>query len=221
MYGLPGQDVDAALEDLQAASELQPAHLSWYQLTLEPNTVFHARPPAGLPDNDLSFDIQSAGQRFLHEHGYIQYETSAYARTAQLRCQHNLNYWMFGDYLAVGAGAHGKLSTSTGVGRYVKPANPQMYMESIEQQLAVPEPQRLDESALRFEFMLNVLRLTEGFEETLFAQRTGLDAADLRPQLQNCREKGLLEEPDRGFWRATELGQRFLNDLQAEFLPGD
>jgi oxygen-independent coproporphyrinogen-3 oxidase len=219
MYGLPGQDIDAALQDLRAASDLQPAHISWYQLTLEPNTVFYARPPAGMPDNDKGFEIQVAGQRLLREQGFLQYETSAYAREPEKRCRHNLNYWSFGDYLAVGAGAHGKLSDASGVRRYAKPANPQMYMECIEQRLAQPEPQRLTDAELRFEFMLNALRLADGFDESLFERRTGLAMAGLLPQLQSCREKGLLEQPRSGSWRATELGQRFLNDLQAAFLP--
>lgn len=219
MYGLPGQDVAAAVADLQAASKLRPAHISWYQLTLEPNTVFHARPPAGLPDNDLGFEIQIAGQAFLAEQGFVQYETSAYATDRQRRCRHNLNYWSFGDYLAVGAGAHGKLSGPDGVRRYAKPANPLTYMDSVEQKLAPPEIKPLATSDLVFEFMLNVLRLTDGFEQKLFERRTGLGADTLLPRLRHCREKGLLEQPHRGFWRATELGQRFLNDLQAEFLP--
>ena len=222
MYGLPGQDVAAALADLQAAIELQPAHISWYQLTLEPNTVFHARPPAGLPDNDLGFEIQVAGQAYLLGQGLAQYETSAYARDEALRCRHNLNYWTFGDYLAVGAGAHGKLSDAGGVRRYQKPANPLKYMECMEK----PAPRAAPAAApplavpdIVFEFMLNASRLTGGFNESLFEQRTGLAADALRPRLEACREKGLLEEPGGGFWRASELGQRFLNDLQAEFLP--
>ena len=219
MYGLPGQEVAAAIADLQAASELRPAHISWYQLTLEPNTVFHARPPANLPDNDLAFDIQTAGQAFLREQGFFQYETSAYATEAERRCAHNLNYWSFGDYLAVGAGAHAKLSDASGVRRYAKPANPLTYMESVERQQAAPDTPALSSADLVFEFMLNVLRLTDGFDLELFERRTGLAAQSLLPRLLNCREKGLLEEPRRGFWRATELGQRFLNDLQAEFLP--
>ena len=222
MYGLPDQDVAAALADLRSAVELQPAHISWYQLTLEPNTVFHARPPAGLPDNDLGFEIQAAGQDYLAGQGFRQYETSAYARDESLRCRHNLNYWTFGDYLAVGAGAHGKLSNKDGVQRYQKPANPLKYMEMMEN----PEPHAaplttppLAAADLVFEFMLNASRLTDGFDESLFERHTGLDAGLLRERLELCRQKGLLEEPRYGFWRSTELGQRFLNDLQAEFLP--
>jgi oxygen-independent coproporphyrinogen-3 oxidase len=219
MYGLPGQDLEAALDDLRAAAALRPTHVSWYQLTLEPNTVFFSRPPAGLPDNDKSFDIQVAGQALLATLGYEQYEISAYARGEEFRSQHNLNYWSFGDYLAVGAGAHGKVSTAQGIGRYAKPANPLQYMQSLEQ--GAPETQltMLDERERMFEFMLNALRLTDGFDQELFQRRTGLAAETLLEKLTASQEKGLIEPVSGGFWRATDLGQRFLNDLQAEFLP--
>ena len=219
MYGLPGQDVEAAMQDLRAAAELQPTHISWYQLTLEPNTIFHARPPAGLPDNDEGYEIQSAGQALLRDMGYEQYETSAYAKGNERRSVHNLNYWSFGDYLAAGAGAHGKFSDGQGVHRYTKPANPLKYMEHMEQETQRQALHTLDEPELVFEFMLNALRLSDGFGEYLFVSRTGLGSASLVDGLARAREKGLIEEVSGGFWRATELGQRFLNDLQAEFLP--
>jgi putative oxygen-independent coproporphyrinogen III oxidase len=219
MYALPGQDVDGALKDLQAATDLQPAHISWYQLTLEPNTVFHARPPAGLPDNDTSFEIQTAGQALLASIGYEQYEVSAYAQHHS-RSVHNLNYWSFGDYLAVGAGAHGKISDGQGVHRYTKPANPLKYMETMEQDEQRPELMTLDEGELVFEFILNAVRVTDGFETAVFTARTGLAESILTDRLLRVAEKGLIEQVSAGFWRATALGQRFLNDLQAEFLPG-
>ena len=219
MYGLPGQDLEAALDDLRAAAALLPTHVSWYQLTLEPNTVFFSRPPAGLPDNDKSFDIQIAGQALLTSLGYEQYEISAYARGEELRSQHNLNYWSFGDYLAVGAGAHGKISTAQSIGRYVKPANPLQYMQSLEEGAPETQLSMLDERERIFEFMLNALRLTDGFDQSLFQRRTGLTAETLLNKLTASQEKGLIEEVSSGFWRATDLGQRFLNDLQAEFLP--
>jgi putative oxygen-independent coproporphyrinogen III oxidase len=219
MYGLPGQDLAAALDDLRAAAALQPAHISWYQLTLEPNTVFHSRPPDDLPDNDKSFDIQTAGQALLATLGYAQYEISAYARGSEFRSRHNLNYWSFGDYLAVGAGAHGKISTEQGIGRYVKPANPLQYMQTFEAGTVETEVTMLNEPERIFEFMLNALRLTDGFAQDLFQARTGLSAESLLGKLLSSQEKGLIEEVSGGFWRATELGQRFLNDLQSEFLP--
>jgi putative oxygen-independent coproporphyrinogen III oxidase len=219
MYGLPGQDQNAALDDLRAAAALLPSHVSWYQLTLEPNTVFYSRPPAGLPDNDKSFDIQTAGQALLATLGYQQYEISAYARGDEFRSQHNLNYWSFGDYLAVGAGAHGKISTLQGISRYAKPANPLQYMQKLEEGAAEAELTFLDERERIFEFMLNALRLTDGFDQDLFQRRTGLAAEVLLKKLAPSQEKGLIEEVSSGFWRATDLGQRFLNDLQSEFLP--
>ena len=217
MHGLPDQTVEMALADLQGAIELEPAHISWYQLTLEPNTVFYARPPANLPDGDLAFEIQDRGQALLAEHGYEQYEISAYARGGQ-RCQHNLNYWLFGDYLAVGAGAHGKLTTATGVHRYYKPANPLQYMIALEGPAASAELKSLGPSDLMLEFMLNSLRLNDGFAEDVFSARTGLSISELEQATAEARRKGLLERNEEGIWRPTELGSRFLNDLQSEFI---
>ena len=218
MFALPGQDVADALKDLRAAALLAPEHLSWYQLTLEPNTVFHARPPEGLPDDDLSFEIQTEGQALLATLGYEQYEVSAYARDG-LQCCHNLNYWCFGDYLAVGAGAHGKISDDSGIWRYAKVANPLMYMETVERSGPGIEMAPLDEPERVFEFMLNALRLTDGFDQSMFVERTGLPATRLSERLAVATEKQLIEETSGGFWRVTGLGQRFLNDLQGEFLP--
>lgn len=217
MHGLPDQSVEMALSDLKSAIELEPAHISWYQLTLEPNTVFFARPPANLPDSDLAFEIQDRGQALLAEQGYEQYEISAYARGAQ-RCQHNLNYWLFGDYLAVGAGAHGKLTTATGVYRYKKPANPQQYMIAQEVPATSNELKSLSPSDLMLEFMLNSLRLSDGFSEDIFVARTGLSLSELEQATAEPRQKGLLERNEEGIWRPTELGSRFLNDLQSEFI---
>ena len=218
MYGLPQQGVDEALADIEAAHALQPQHLSWYQLTLEPNTVFHARPPAGLPDEDLLWDIQENGQRLLAGYGFGQYEISAWSQAGH-RCRHNLNYWSFGDYLAVGAGAHGKLRNASGIHRYTKAANPLSYMQSIENREAAELPPALGESELVFEFMLNASRLSDGFEEALFEERTGLPARILRDAAKEAVNKGLIDGPESALWRPTALGRRFLNDLQAEFLP--
>ena len=219
MYALPGQSAEAALGDIEMAADLGPEHLSWYQLTLEPNTVFHARPPAGIPDADEAADMQDRGQRRLGELGYEQYEVSAYARNAR-RCVHNLNYWLFGDYLAVGAGAHGKLTTDQEVMRYAKPANPLAYMEAVEDGRRDPELVARTADERLFEFMLNALRLTAGFEERLFEERTGLTSDFLRTRVSGAVEKGLIGQPEPGIWRATALGVQYLNNLQAEFLPG-
>jgi oxygen-independent coproporphyrinogen-3 oxidase len=219
MHGLPGQGAAEALDDLRAAMALEPAHISWYQLTLEPNTIFYARPPAGLPDDEAVWEMQDSGQALLAQNGYLQYEVSAYARDRQ-RCLHNLNYWLFGDYLAVGAGAHGKFSDGSGVRRYIKPANPLQYMKSIESGAASPAPLPLPANDLAFEFMLNALRLTDGFDAAVFEERTGAGPGDLDRIMQPARTKGLVARDADAVWRPTSLGRRFLNDLQAEFLPG-
>lgn len=217
MYALPGQDAAAAQRDLEQAVALQPDHISWYQLTLEPNTVFFAKPPGDLPDDDHIAVIQHEGERFLANSGYEQYEISAYARGAQ-RCRHNLNYWTFGDYMGIGAGAHGKRTAGGEILRTVKPANPQMYIEAM---LAgsQPAPTSIAPPDRVFEFMLNALRLTDGFAEDAFVARTGIPAADIRPRLESLLEKQLLEEFEAGQWRPSERGRRFLNDVQAAFLP--
>jgi len=218
MYGLPGQSVTAAISDLERGARLEANHLSWYQLTLEPNTVFHARPPAAMPDDELSYAIQCGGQERLAELGFEQYEVSAYVLDGR-RSKHNLNYWSFGDYLAIGAGAHGKISNEEGIWRYVKPANPKQYMESIEAGKLSPECKSVGVEDRLFEFMLNALRLTDGFSEALFVARTGLPADKLRKRLEAPVEKGLITSSGRCFWQVTPFGRRFLNDLQAEFLP--
>lgn len=218
MYGLPNQDIDFALADIEAALGLEPQHISWYQLTLEQNTVYYARPPRGMPDNDLSFAIQLEGQALLADRGYVQYEVSAYAKDG-LRSRHNVNYWLFGDYLAVGAGAHGKVSTRDGVRRYIKPANPNSYMQTIESGNSQTQPPPLETPELLFEFMLNALRLTDGFDERLFEKRTGIGADKLAEAAAAGLERGLIEREETGWWAPTTLGRRFLNDLQAGFLP--
>jgi oxygen-independent coproporphyrinogen-3 oxidase len=219
MDGLPGQDIEAAVSDIEQALALAPEHFSWYQLTLEPNTVFHARPPRGLPGDAESADMQLAGQAVLAGRGYEQYEVSAYARDGRY-CRHNLNYWHYGDYAAAGAGAHGKLTTPAGVQRYAKPAHPLSYMRDLETRRAaddlgapLPPADRL------FEFMLNGLRLPGGVDEEALESRAGIAAGALALKAAGALGKGLIERAPRGRWRATEQGRRFLNDLQAEFLP--
>jgi oxygen-independent coproporphyrinogen-3 oxidase len=217
MHGLPGQTLATAESDVRAAVELGPTHISWYQLTLEPNTVFHARPPEGLPDEETVYKIQDAGAALLQEAGFEQYEVSAWARDGR-RCRHNVNYWQFGDYLAVGAGAHGKLSTESRVSRYRKPANPLQYMLMMEGNPAGGELEPVADGDLLFEFMLNALRLNDGFHERVFLERTGLSVQRLQQASSGAVARGLLERGMDATWRPTDLGRRFLNDLQAEFL---
>ncbi len=217
MHGLPGQTVASAEADLRAAIELGPTHISWYQLTLEPNTVFHARPPEDLPDEETAWAIQDAGAAVLEANAYEQYEVSAWARDRR-RCRHNVNYWLFGDYLAVGAGAHGKFTTDGVVARYHKPLNPLQYMQTMEAGGTGVAPEAVVEADLVFEFMLNALRLADGFDEQLFVVRTGLRAETITAAATDALAKGLLERTGAGVWRPTSLGRRFLNDLQAGFL---
>ena len=218
MHGLPGQSIDSANADIESAAALGPTHISWYQLTLEPNTVFHARPPAELPDEEAAWEIQDAGAEQLQALGYQQYEVSAWAIDEQRRCRHNVNYWLFGDYLAAGAGAHGKISGVDGVMRYRKPANPLQYTLAMEEDKGADQSEWLSDDDLVFEFMLNALRLVDGFPERMFTDRTGLSTGQLTAAMRGPLEKGLVERYGDGIWRPTALGGRFLNDLQAEFL---
>ena len=217
MYGLPGQTLAAATAELTAAIDLMPEHLSYYQLTLEPNTPFARRPPE-LPDEDLVADMHLRAQEMLSRAGYHHYEVSAYARLGK-ECRHNLNYWRFGDYLGIGAGAHGKLSDPTAgrVERRWKRRHPQAYLNAAARRDFISGRRRLTTSDLRFEFMLNALRLAGGFSPALFKERTGLRFQEVQPALTKAFQRGLLE--DRGARiRPTELGQRFLNDLLQLFL---
>ncbi len=221
MFALPGQTLEEAVADVRLACALEPAHISYYQLTLEPGTVFHAQPPQGLPDEERAWAIQAEGQRLLAEGGYRQYEVSAYARDGA-RCRHNLNYWSFGDYVGIGAGAHGKLTAGLpgGVLRTVKPKQPRDYLDAVARAdgSAVGERRRIESRDLPFEFMLNALRLNEGFGRGDFEGRTGLPLESVEPLLRRAQARGLLQPMEDG-WRPTELGRRFLNDLQASFLP--
>ena len=216
MYALPRQTREGALADLESALALGPAHLSRYQLTLEPGTAFHKRPPP-LPDDELAFSMQQDGDMRLASAGYIQYEVSAYAQPAR-QCRHNLNYWRFGDYLGVGAGAHGKATVEGTVIRTEKPRSPRAYLagggRAGATRRAVPAAE------LPFEFMLNALRLTEGFRSADFERATGLAAATVMPRLGELASRGLVRA-EGGRYRATVLGFRFLNDLVAGFLPDE
>ncbi len=219
MYGLPGQTAAMALADLGKATELEPQHISHYQLTIEPNTVFYSRTPDDMPDDDTSFEMQEACHDHLRDAGYGQYEISAFAKPGY-ECRHNLNYWTFGDYLAVGAGAHGKVTDEQGtIRRYEKPAHPLAFIKAPKSSPSNVEARKLHDDDILFEYMLNVLRLPQGFTRTMFEQRTGLDFEALLERLGECRDKGLLREATDESWQPTELGLRFLNDLQAQFLP--
>jgi putative oxygen-independent coproporphyrinogen III oxidase len=214
MYGLPGQDRDAALADLEQALALAPTHVSHYQLTLEPGTVFAARPPE-LPSDDVAAEVLASCQERLAGAGFERYEVSAYAR-AGYQCAHNLNYWNFGDYLGVGAGAHGKITVADGqIMRSAQWREPRRYMASA------PHPQTCSAITARdlpFEFMLNALRLVDGFDRVQFEERTGLPWSSIATQIARLCERGLIEIGPEGC-RSTSRGLDFLNDALIEFLP--
>ncbi|WP_407293219.1 radical SAM family heme chaperone HemW [Stutzerimonas zhaodongensis] len=215
MHGLPGQSLEDALSDLRTAIAQQPTHLSWYQLTVEPNTEFWSKPPL-LPEDETLWDIQEAGQALLASHGYAQYETSAYAQPGR-QARHNLNYWTFGDFLGLGAGAHGKWTSPSGeIRRHWKTRLPKDYLDPAKRFRAGEK--QLEQSELPFEFMMNVLRLTDGVPSMLFTQRTGLTTDLLASGRREAEARGLLE-PDPQRLAATPKGQLFLNDLLQLFLP--
>lgn len=218
MYALPGQDLAMAQRDLEHAFALQPAHISHYQLTLEPNTVFFARPPQGLPDDDAAWDIQERCQALLAEAGYGHYETSAYARPGR-QCAHNLNYWRYGDYLGIGAGAHGKLTLGAeqAIVRRWKHRHPAAWMETAGTAQAIGGDERIGPERRPFEYMLNALRLHEGFDLVDFEARTGLDRERIMPQLREAQEREWLEVAASRV-TPTALGRRFANDVIALFL---
>ena len=218
MYALPGQTLPMAEHDLERAFALQPAHISHYQLTLEPNTVFAARPPAGIPDDDAGWDMQERCQAMLAAAGYAQYEVSAYARPGR-ECAHNLNYWRYGDYLGIGAGAHGKLTLGheQTVLRRWKTKHPARYLETAGSPDALGGDDRIDAARRPFEFMLNALRLVEGFTTAEFEARTGLPLAAIEAPLATAVRRDWLEH-DRGRWRPTARGRLFTNDVVELFL---
>ncbi|MDA8383903.1 MAG: radical SAM family heme chaperone HemW [Betaproteobacteria bacterium] len=216
MYALPGQTVAQAAGDMRIAIERGPAHLSAYQLTIEPNTWFaHQRPE--LPGEDAATEMQETLEAMLGEAGYAHYETSAFARP-QAACRHNLNYWHFGDYLGIGPGAHSKLSADGRIVRQTRHRQPKAYIEGARRGHAVHEEQVVATADLGFEFMMNALRLTAGFPVGLFRERTGLELAAVEEPLRAAEARGLIERPP-GCIRPTRLGRRFLNDLLQLFLP--
>jgi putative oxygen-independent coproporphyrinogen III oxidase len=215
MYALPDQTLEDALADAERACALSPSHLSFYHLTLEPNTPFHRTPPS-LPDDDASATMQEAIEDLLKSHGYEHYETSAFAKKGQ-RAKHNLNYWTFGDYLGIGAGAHSKLSYHDKITREARYKHPNKYLEHALQGRAVDNEWQISRDELGFEFMMNALRLTEGFDIDLFKQRTGLHHAAIHQAIQSGIQQGLLEWEDHVL-KPTLRGQRFLNELLQLFL---
>jgi oxygen-independent coproporphyrinogen-3 oxidase len=213
MFALPDQTLTGALADVTAALSLAPAHISHYQLTLEPGTVFAAQPPP-LPDEDLAWAMQLECQGLLAAQGFGHYEVSAFARPG-LQCRHNLNYWQYGDYLGVGAGAHGKLTRAGVIERSTHLREPRRYFASAHEG---PQWREVPQADFGFEFMMNALRLTGGFEEALFHDRTGQPPASIAPELQRLASQGLLLQT-AGHWQPTPRGFQYLNELVARFLP--
>ncbi|GAB1594384.1 radical SAM family heme chaperone HemW [Lysobacter claricitrinus] len=218
MYALPGQDLAMAERDVARAIELAPTHISHYQLTLEPNTVFAARPPRQLPDDDLAWDMQEHCQSMLAKAGYGHYETSAYARPGH-QCAHNLNYWRFGDYLGIGAGAHGKitLGAEQAILRRWKHKHPAKYLETAGTAAAIGGDERVEPARRPFEFMLNALRLHEGFAWSQFESRTGLPRHAIDAPITEALERGWLAQDAARVW-PTDTGRRFTNDVLELFL---
>ncbi|MFY8205642.1 MAG: radical SAM family heme chaperone HemW [Arenimonas sp.] len=218
MYALPEQTLAMALADVEQAIALNPQHLSHYQLTLEPNTLFAAKPPAGIPEMDEAWDMQEACIARMRDAGYAQYEVSAYAKAGK-RCQHNLNYWTYGDYLGIGAGAHGKI-TSGESGRILrrwKPKNPRDFMQAAGTGIGIGGDEYISPQNRPFDYMLNALRLIDGFSLRDFEFRTGLNREAITPQLNEAVQRGWLEIS--GDWaKPTELGMRFANDVMGLFL---
>jgi len=217
MYALPSQTLEEARRDLETALSFAPPHLSLYHLTMEPNTVFAKYPPA-LPDDDLSADMQDMIAEVTGAAGYEHYEVSAYAQPGR-RARHNLNYWKFGDYLGIGAGAHSKLSFPHRVLRQARFKQPASFIEAARRGNPVQEEHEIGRADMGFEFMLNALRLTGGFDPNLFGERTGMNISAITKELNEAEAKGLIYR-DHKLIKPTELGQRFLNDLQEMFLAG-
>lgn len=220
MFALPGQNRAAALQDIQTAIDLEPAHISYYQLTLEPNTLFHKFPPT-LPDDDTAWAIQDAAQTRLANAGYTQYEISAYAKNGQ-RSRHNMNYWSFGDYLGIGAGAHDKISDAQNqsITRRWKQKHPERYIETASTDARIAGSRVLESRETVFEFMMNALRLANGIDTSLFTRYTGLPLILAEPGLRRAEENEWLSW-DNLHIRPTRKGQLFLNDLLELFLPHD
>lgn len=220
MFGLPGQSLKMAAEDVATAIDLQPAHLSYYQLTLEPNTQFHHQPPV-LPNSDLIWEMQQQGQQALAEAAFDQYEVSAYAQKG-MSCRHNSNYWQFGDYLGIGAGAHAKISDAAqqNITRLWKVKQPAMYLGAASSPAVLGGEKVISRSEVGLEFMMNALRLKQGFETTLFTEHTGLPITQVEAVLKRLEQKGLIEW-DLHTIKTTERGWQYLDTTVSEFLNGN
>lgn len=216
MYALPGQTLEQALTDMGTALSFGVTHVSAYHLTIEPNTLFARYLPPKLPDDELSADMQEALEARLAEAGFGHYETSAFARPGR-ECRHNLNYWQFGDYLGIGAGAHAKISAHDGIVREMRYKQPAAYLKAVAEGRPTQSRERIARADLPFEFMMNLLRLTDGFELRLFAERTGLPLTHIQRELAEAEAQGLIER-DLTTLKPTLKGQRFLNDLLTLFL---
>ena len=215
MYALPKQSIEQAVRDVQTAIDLGAPHISAYQLTLEPNTAFGHTPPKNLPDDDALIDIEEAVHATLLQAGFSRYETSAFNRDG-LPCRHNVNYWQFGDYIGIGAGAHGKISYHDKIERTVRVRHPKDYLAGIQDGSAIKR-ERVEKNALPFEFMLNALRLIDGVPSHFYNERTGLNFGTIAHAVKDATARGLLDKnPSR--LQTTPLGQRFLNDLLQLFL---
>lgn len=218
MFGLPSQTQKAAWEDVMTAVKLDPKHISYYQLTIEPHTAFYNNRPT-LPSDDRIWRIQCEGQSSLQDHGYHQYEISAYAQSGS-QCRHNLNYWRFGDYLGVGAGAHGKITDpkTNRILRLWKTKHPNQYLKSAATGARIGNQHNVADKDLPLEFLMNALRLNYGFETSLFEQRTGLPLSILEPKLSACVDLGLLERRPEHI-RCSRSGQHFLDNILERFVP--
>ena len=216
MYGLPEQTLDEACADIEAALSFSPPHISAYHLTLEPNTYFHRYPPP-LPDDDASARMQEAIEQRLDTAGFRHYETSAFAQPGK-QARHNMNYWTFADYLGIGAGAHSKISFPDRIARQMRYKQPRQYMDNAAGGNAIQEQHDVATEDIPFEFMMNALRLTNGFPVVLFQERAGIPWTSVLKALDEAERRGLIER-DHSRVKPTKLGQRFLNDLLQLFLP--
>ena len=216
MFGLPAQSLKQGLDDLKQAIECKPTHLSWYQLTIEENTLFHHSPPV-LPEDEMLWDMQQQGQEILSVAGFQQYEVSAYAQKNR-SCQHNINYWQFGDYLGIGAGAHGKLTMPDGeISRHLKYRQPKEYMQNAVLGKARSNTHILKKEDLEFEFILNAVRLKEGFTKELYESRTRLSFDIIQPKIEKLIERDLLKIDD-DYYHTSDKGWVFINDIVEQFL---